>query len=77
MYVYQLFENGTVMSAVKIARMYKMDFVRHNGILKAMPKEWKVYFMTNNKGCFLPLAPSIYQKLVKKKITWPHTYIRN
>ena len=45
-YVYQLFDNNSLMSALKMFRTYDVDFVSFQSLISALPVEWKNYYMT-------------------------------
>ena len=73
-YVYQLFEKGTVISAIKCAQMYKLDFVRLGGLISAIPREWKDYFLTHNEYELHPIIPCTYDRVIHKKYLASHIY---
>ena len=65
-YIYQLFENGQAISALRAFRDYGLDFVSYNGIMTSIPNEWKNYFKSTQRGQFLPLRPHNYESCLQK-----------
>ena len=65
MYVYQLFEQGSTCSAVKMYQKYGLDFIRYNSLIAAIPKDWRTFFKEVSLTTFLPVEPSVYDRIVK------------
>ena len=65
-YVYQLFENRGVKSAIKLYQQYGVNFVEYNSLIQAIPKEWRDYFCNLNVQQILPVIPNNYDNVVNK-----------
>ena len=63
-YIYQLFENGEICSAIKIFHKYGLNFFCYNSLIAAIPKDWKFHFKEISKTAFLPMKPSQYHTLL-------------
>ena len=73
-YVYQLFSNGSTISVIKAARDFKLDFIKFNAIITAIPKHWKTFFIENSRKQHCPVRPTNYQSLISKPKLASHIY---
>ena len=64
-YVYQLFENGSVISVTKATEQYGLSFIELNAIVQAMPQSWRDFFKCNDCQTFIPIKPSLYDKCLE------------
>ena len=53
LYVHQLFREGRIKTQQEMKEEYAIDFVRYNGLIKALPPEWIIYFCKLSEGIFL------------------------
>ena len=66
-YVHQLFEHGTIISALTMFEKYQLTFLQYNAIVQAMPKRWKDYFKSYTVEQYTPLKPSEYDMCLNIK----------
>ena len=59
-YVHQLFRNLKYKTTEEVWQEFGLTTLRFNSLKKAIPKEWKSFFVENHKGMFLPLPPSTF-----------------
>ena len=66
LYVHQLFENMEVKKYAQVLEQYKIDQLRYNSLISAIPTEWKSFFQQTPKELFLPLAPHTFDSVIAK-----------
>ena len=85
-YVYQLFSSCEWKSEKAIYDEFKLSVLRYNGIKKAIPGEWRDFFLTAQPSQYHPLCPTTYDmykevtnlsRIVYKYLQGDISYLQN
>ena len=72
MYVYQLFHQGKFKGIQQLRDEYGLTTLRANGLIAAIPGEWRDFFIQNDRATFTPIPPHNYDMaihVIKKKLS--------
>ena len=63
-FVYQLYDGQKLKSSAAMYQEYGLTTLRYNGLISAIPEEWKNFFRQNELCTLFPLPPHNYDRVV-------------